>query len=94
MDSVKPPLCVVRRVGRGQLDSKTERSLRCLLGKATWQIKLITIMVSEIITEAKRRGFNSRSSQIERQCSHVLYYPYNIYVIFVAIKVRISSPNV
>ena len=25
-----------RQVGRGQLDSKTERSLRCLLAKATW----------------------------------------------------------
>ena len=25
-----------RQVGRWQLDSKTERSLRCLLAKATW----------------------------------------------------------
>ena len=28
-----------RQVGRWQLDSKTERSLRCLLAKATWWIK-------------------------------------------------------
>ena len=34
-DSVKPPPCG-RQVGRWQLDSKTERSLRCLLTKATW----------------------------------------------------------
>ena len=27
-----------RQVGRWQLDSKTERSLRCLLAKATWRI--------------------------------------------------------
>ena len=28
-----------RQVGRWQLDLKTERSLRCLLAKATWRIK-------------------------------------------------------
>ena len=35
--SVKPPPYVVgRQVGRWQLDSKTERSPRYLLAKATW----------------------------------------------------------
>ena len=29
-----------RQVGRWQLDSKTERSLRCLLAKRTWWIKI------------------------------------------------------
>ena len=35
-DSVKPTPCVA---DRWQLDSKTERSLRCLLAKANWWIK-------------------------------------------------------
>ena len=30
---------VVRQVGRGQLDSKTERSLCCHLAKETWRMK-------------------------------------------------------
>ena len=34
-----------RQVGRWQLDSKTERSLRCLLAKASWWMKFNTIAI-------------------------------------------------